>query len=1074
MGQEGALVANATPMLRALMRQVRVGRNYPLFPYQLEGVAWLKHMETQRPPLNQGPYGGVLGDEPGVGKTRQMITLILNDTPRPTRTIIFTPKNVQSQWEVDFQDVDINVFVREGKTWVQRTHPLNPVAPSVYLLTHRKALQFGDEKHTYEDHPSELVPLEQWNRIVVDEAHQVANEGGKTHMSIAYIRRMAPLAPMWLLTGTPVVNSMFDVCGLNRLIDNRPRPAKVVKYTRDDIMAVTRWMLDNALQRQVSDLREQYRGVVPFPAEPRIETIKVDITNPQEKKVYDDIYVNMQELLQRYEERAAKLGLPEQNEQAQKFRILSWLEQMNITPDVYIAYRLAEVARQEAAPEVHAGTGNPPLVPLDEQGVPEVAVVIPPKLNEPSAKMLQVRDLMIEDMATHGPQHWLIFAWFKEEFDVLTSFFDSLVDDTGRKLVGRTRSINGESNDKEVKAIIEKYKDARAGTADPGDPVPAGENDVLLVQLMSGGVGLNLQNCTRVVFLSSWWTPAAMQQAIGRAVRLGQREVVKVWRVQLNHVAERLHQRLSVDARKMDRTELKEKLLKELMNGVRRSYAAKYYVGEPFSAGEREGIVHTVLDLHTKVKSMVPGTWECEQNLHGETCGTKNLNASIKCKDCGALNPKCSMCDDPEYAKFSEATQRFCLRCKAAQDEMERRQGGAAAAASTAGSDMIDLAVDEDEEKARHILTSFIARVIRSKFPTKLEAELSAREKAQVLRKVRKELLTYQGAFPPSHPKFMLYGLAVKLLPKLTRQRDQDDEEEEREMGEPPLRRRRGLGGGSTDLDTADLLTDFVSRMTQYREHNVSLLEARFCSAMETVPVSTLRALYMMLTLYECDATVFVHPDGSLKGRGALCAAIVRNLKMSRSGWIMALIRLPAQIRQAVNKFLHWMHVTAGVGAVGFITLFSPLGPYMNLALSVMTTGLVAHSYLATLKSKLFWAGFLDMVETRGFSESDKQALTQALQAAHATEQRIFQEQLMTLDKVGDLGWYERCSAITEETDVRQFRKDLVTAKKRWFQGRQLLAVHLFDVNGEARQPNESCLAFMHYKAGMFENVAGY
>ena len=114
------------------------------------------------------------------------------------------------------------------------------------------------------------------------------------------------------------------------------------------------------------------------------------------------------------------------------------------------------------------------------------------------------------------------------------------------------------------------------------------------------------------------------------------------------------------------------------------------------------------------------------------------------------------------------------------------------------------------------------------------------------------------------------------------------------------------------------------------------------------------------------------------------------------------------------------------------------------------------------------------MVETRGFSESDKRALTHALQAARAKEQRIFQEQLMTLERVGDVGWYERCSAITEETDVRKFRRDLVTAKKRWFQGRQLLAVHLFDVNGEARLPNESCLAFMHYKGGMLENVGGY
>lgn len=56
----------------------------------------------------------------------------------------------------------------------------------------------------------------------------------------------------------------------------------------------------------------------------------------------------------------------------------------------------------------------------------------------------------------------------------------------------------------------------------------AGSPVVVVVQIVSGGVGLNLQFCRRVLFLSQHWNPAVVHQAVGRAVRIGQRAVVEV------------------------------------------------------------------------------------------------------------------------------------------------------------------------------------------------------------------------------------------------------------------------------------------------------------------------------------------------------------------------------------------------------------------------------------------------------------------------------------------------------------------------------------------------------------------
>jgi hypothetical protein len=61
-----------------------------------------------------------------------------------------------------------------------------------------------------------------------------------------------------------------------------------------------------------------------------------------------------------------------------------------------------------------------------------------------------------------------------------------------------------------------------AGVAAASGPV------VIVVQIVSGGAGLNLQFCRRILFLSQHWNPAVVHQAIGRAVRIGQRSVVAV------------------------------------------------------------------------------------------------------------------------------------------------------------------------------------------------------------------------------------------------------------------------------------------------------------------------------------------------------------------------------------------------------------------------------------------------------------------------------------------------------------------------------------------------------------------
>ena len=56
------------------------------------------------------------------------------------------------------------------------------------------------------------------------------------------------------------------------------------------------------------------------------------------------------------------------------------------------------------------------------------------------------------------------------------------------------------------------------------------ENRIFLISLKAGGVGLNLTEADYVFIIDPWWNPAAENQAINRAHRIGQDKHVFVYR----------------------------------------------------------------------------------------------------------------------------------------------------------------------------------------------------------------------------------------------------------------------------------------------------------------------------------------------------------------------------------------------------------------------------------------------------------------------------------------------------------------------------------------------------------------
>ena len=126
----------------------------------------------------------------------------------------------------------------------------------------------------------------------------------------------------------------------------------------------------------------------------------------------------------------------------------------------------------------------------------------------PSTKFTMLKKKLEEHSE---PARWIVFCQFHDEMEILSSYL------TSSPAIEMVQEYHGNMTDREKDDVLEATH----------TPLTK-KHQVLLLQLQSGGVGLNLQHFSKVIFMSPWWTAALMDQAIGRAVRIGQKDKVEV------------------------------------------------------------------------------------------------------------------------------------------------------------------------------------------------------------------------------------------------------------------------------------------------------------------------------------------------------------------------------------------------------------------------------------------------------------------------------------------------------------------------------------------------------------------
>ncbi|KAL8885624.1 MAG: hypothetical protein Q9215_006548 [Flavoplaca cf. flavocitrina] len=214
-----------------------------LYSYQVHGAAWMKLRETG----DVAPYGGILADQMGLGKTLQILACMVANRPEPTddfkTTLIVCTASIAHQWEQEIQKHTQGVFpiiVRQragnrisGIAGADQLLQKADVVVATYDEVRISYPKFKPPKHivlpekkrawwdeNYEGLRGVLHQVH-WYRVVLDEAQAIKNRDTQT--SIACRGLMAKYR--WAVSATPIQNNVGELYSFFKLLR--------VRYTGD-------------------------------------------------------------------------------------------------------------------------------------------------------------------------------------------------------------------------------------------------------------------------------------------------------------------------------------------------------------------------------------------------------------------------------------------------------------------------------------------------------------------------------------------------------------------------------------------------------------------------------------------------------------------------------------------------------------------------------------------------------------------------------------------------------------------------------------------------------------------------
>lgn len=555
-----------------------------LLPFQQESLFWMRKQEF-------GQYsGGLLADEMGMGKTIQMISLMVSGSAKPNLVVAPTVAIMQWRNEIGTHTTGMDVLVWHGA--LRMTDPKELKKFDVVLTTYavlescfRKQQTGFKRKGAIIKEKSPLHVVE-WERIILDEAHNIKERGTNTAKAAFELKAKY----RWCLSGTPLQNRVGELYSLIRFLGCDPFSHYYCKKcackslhwkfsdkrTCDDcghspMMHTCFWnneiltpiqkhgmlgpgaiafkklrvLLDRIMLRRTKIQRADDLGLPP-----RTVIVRCDYFSPEEKELYLSLFTDAKRQFSTYVNAGTLL-----NNYSNVFSLITRMRQLACHPDLVIRSKnnagvfgeedgeatvcrlcndVAEDAIQAKCRHIFDRECIKQYLNASIEAHPACPVCHLALTIDLEAPALEL------EMPTTARQGILgrldVDAWRS------SSKIEALVEELSnlRNQDATTKSIVFSQFVNFLDLIAFRLQRAGfsicrlEGTMSPQARDATIQHfmnnvhvTVFLVSLKAGGVALNLTEASRVYLMDSWWNPAVEFQAMDRIHRLGQRRPVQ-------------------------------------------------------------------------------------------------------------------------------------------------------------------------------------------------------------------------------------------------------------------------------------------------------------------------------------------------------------------------------------------------------------------------------------------------------------------------------------------------------------------------------------------------------------------
>ncbi|KAH8985888.1 SNF2 family N-terminal domain-containing protein [Lactarius akahatsu] len=555
-----------------------------LLPFQQESLFWMRKQEF-------GQYaGGLLADEMGMGKTIQMIALMVSGSAKPNLVVAPTVAIMQWRNEIGTHTTGMDVLVWHGAS--RMTDPEELKKYDVVLTTYavlescfRKQQSGFKRKGAIIKEKSPLHVVE-WERVILDEAHNIKERATNTAKATFELNAKY----RWCLSGTPLQNRVGELYSLIRFLGCDPFSHYYCKKcackslhwkfsdkrTCDDcghspMMHTCFWnneiltpiqkhgmlgpgaiafkklrvLLDRIMLRRTKIQRADDLGLPP-----RTVIVRRDYFSPEEKELYLSLFSDAKRQFSTYLDAGTLL-----NNYSNVFSLITRMRQMACHPDLVIRSKNnAGVFGEEDGEATVCRLCN---------DVAEDAIQAKCRHIFDRECIKQYLNAAIEAHPACPVCHLAL------TIDLEAPALELEMPTTARQGILGRLDVNAWRSSSKIEALVEELSNLRnqdattksivfsqfvnfldliafrlqragfsicrlEGTMSPQARDATIQHfmnnvhvTVFLVSLKAGGVALNLTEASRVYLMDSWWNPAVEFQAMDRIHRLGQRRPVQ-------------------------------------------------------------------------------------------------------------------------------------------------------------------------------------------------------------------------------------------------------------------------------------------------------------------------------------------------------------------------------------------------------------------------------------------------------------------------------------------------------------------------------------------------------------------